>query len=111
MFKTLSKNKFVRDISASTAQTVITQSFTVVVFYLMSKYLPKDDFGEFNWSVALGFTIISFASLGLDLVFVKRVAAGDDVLTVSGIHFFHTLLVGAIICAAAISLYLAAPTL
>src|SRR6476659_4642502 len=102
MFKILSKNKFVRDISASTAQTLITQSFTVLVFYLMSTYLPKQDFGDFNWAVALGFTVISFASLGLDLVFVKRVAAGDDVLTVSGIHFFHTLIVGAVVCAAAV---------
>ena len=60
------KQKLVRDISANTVQTLITQVFGFVIFYITSKYLSKDEFGEFNWAIAIGSTIIATASLGLD---------------------------------------------
>ena len=92
MTQLLNKKKLIRDISASTLQTLFTQLFGLGIFYFTSRYLTKNDFGEFNWAMAVGATVIAIASLGLDLVFVKRVAAGSDVVTISGIHFFHTLL-------------------
>lgn len=97
MTATLGKKKLIRDISANTLQTVITQLFGLVIFYITSKYLQKNDFGEFNWCMAVGSTVIAVSSLGLDLVFVKRIALGENVLTISGIHFFHTLIVGVVL--------------
>lgn len=95
--RTFGKKKLIKDISANTLQTVITQVFGLAIFYLTSKYLSKEDFGELNWSMAVISTIISIGSLGLDLVFVKRVAAGDNILQTSGIHFFHTLMVAVVL--------------
>jgi O-antigen/teichoic acid export membrane protein len=94
MINSFGKKKLIRDISANTVQTGITQVFGLILFYLTSRYLSKHDFGEFNWSIAVGSTIIAIASLGLDLVFVKRIARGDNVIVMSGIHFFHTVVVG-----------------
>ena len=98
MNKSLGKQKLIKDISASTIQTAVTQIFGLIIFYITSKYLSKVDFGEFNWSMAVGSTIIVIASLGLDLVFVKRIALGDNILVITGIHFFHTVAIGIILC-------------
>lgn len=92
------KRKLIRDISANTLQTGVTQVFGLVFFYLSSRYLDKDDFGDFNWSSALGATLIAILSLGLDLIFVKRIASGRDVIETSGIHLSHTLFSALIIC-------------
>lgn len=92
------RRKLIKDISANTVQTLVTQIFGILIFYITSKYLIKSDFGEFNWSMALGSTIIGISTLGLDLVFVKRIAAGANVLTTSGIHFFHTLVSFVVLC-------------
>lgn len=100
MNATLGKKRLIKDISANTLQTVITQLFGLLIFYITSKYLLKDDFGEFNWCMAVGSTLIAVSSLGLDLVFVKRIALGGDVLTISGIHFFHTVIAGSLLSVA-----------
>lgn len=101
MNSTPGKKKLIRDISANTLQTVVTQVFGLIIFYITSKYLQKDDFGQLNWCMAVGSTIIAVSSLGLDLVFVKRIALGQNVLILSGIHFFHTLVVGLVLCGVA----------
>ncbi len=97
MNQTPLKRKVITDISANTVQTVVTQVFGLVIFYITSKYLPKDVYGEFNWSMALGSTIIAIASFGLDLVFVKRISAGENRLLISGLHLFHTLAAGVLL--------------
>ena len=92
------RKKLVKDVSANTLQTVIVQVFGLVIFFFTSRYLPKDNFGEFNWSMAVGSTAITALSMGIDLIFVKRVATSNNVLIISGIHFFHTILVGLLVC-------------
>jgi O-antigen/teichoic acid export membrane protein len=109
MKRTFGKAKLIRDISANTLQTGITQLFGLVIFYITSKYLAKEDFGELNWSMAVGSTAIAIASLGLDLIFVKRIASGANVLESSGIHLFHTVLVGAVLGAIAYTIRLYNP--
>lgn len=89
----IKNKKILTDISGSTVQVIATQFFGLLIFYFVSKYLSKQDFGEYNWSIALGFTILSIASLGLDLVYVKRIASGYDVVQTTGIHFFHSIVV------------------
>lgn len=100
MIKLFGKSKLVRDISANTLQIGITQVFSLIIFYITSKYLVKEEFGELNWCTAIGSTVITMASLGLDVVFVRKIAAGENALLMSGIHFFHTVLVGTILGAA-----------
>lgn len=85
------RKKLIADLSSSAVQMVITQIIGLVIFYLISKYIPKDDFGTYNWSTAVAATIIAIASFGLDSVLIKRIASGSDVRMMTGIHFFHTL--------------------
>ncbi|MGC4059032.1 MAG: hypothetical protein QM743_13090 [Chitinophagaceae bacterium] len=63
------------------------------IFYLLSRFIPKDQFGDFQWTTAVGSTLITIGSLGLDMVLVKRIAAGNKPVRIAGIHFFHTLIV------------------
>jgi O-antigen/teichoic acid export membrane protein len=110
MTRTFGKKKLIKDISSNTLQTGITQVFGLVIFYYTSRYLSKDDFGDFNWSMAVGSTIIAVASLGLDLIYVKRIARQENVLVISGIHFFHTVISGIVLCALTFCLLAAAPS-
>ena len=96
---TIKNKKILIDISGNTIQVIATQFFGLLIFYFTSKYLSKEEFGDLNWSTALASTVIALASLGLDLVFVKRVAQGLNISIISGIHFFHTLLSGLIFSA------------
>ncbi len=96
--KTLGNRRIVSDLSASTVQTVITQLFGLAIFYITSRYLSKEDYGELNWSTATGSTILAFASLGLDLVLVKLIASGKHAATMGGIHLFHNIYTGLLLC-------------
>lgn len=100
MVKQLGKRKVVRDLSANSVQTLVTQVFGLVFFYVSSRYLDKEAFGEFSWSQAVGATLVAIGSLGLDLIFVRRMASGKNVVETAGIHFFHTILSGAVLCTA-----------
>ena len=91
------KRKLIKDISANTLQVAIIQFFSLAVFYFTSRFLPKDDFGELNWSMAVVATIISLFSLGLDVVLIKRVASGQNALKYSEVHFFHTISVAVVL--------------
>lgn len=72
----------------------MNQLIGLVLFYLTSTYLLKAEFGYLNWATALGSTIVAIASLGLDLIVVKRVAAAKSPQMVIGIHLFHGLASG-----------------
>ena len=97
MEQAFGKKRLIKDISANTLQSVITQFFGLLIFYITSKYLVKEDFGELNWAMAVGSTILAISSLGLDLILVRRIARGENVIVMGGMHFFHTLIVGVVL--------------
>ncbi len=86
--------KLIKDLSASTLQVVINQVFGLAVFLLISYYLPKDLYGELNWSVAVLTFIFSVLALRLDQVIVKRSAAETDSRKSMTLFLLHTLLTG-----------------
>lgn len=90
----MNNKKLFKDLSANTVQTGIAQVAGLLIFYILSKYIAKEEFGAYSWATAVGSTIIAIGSLGLDMVLVRRVAAGEEPKLIAGIHFFHTLLVG-----------------
>lgn len=102
-------NKLFRDLSANTVQTGITQVSGLLIFYLLSRYLPKEQFGDFQWTSALAATIVTIGSLGLDMVLVKRIAAGQKPVRMAGIHFFHTLIVSCVVLTGALLVHMLAP--
>jgi O-antigen/teichoic acid export membrane protein len=83
-------------------QTAFTHGLGLFIFYFTSKHLLKEEFGELNWTLAIGSTLIAIASLGLDLVFVKKLASGENALEVAGIHLFHTITGGVALLAVVI---------
>lgn len=89
----MNSSKLFKDLSFNVVQTGLTQLAGLVIFYVLSRYTTKSEFGIYNWSTAVGSTIIAIASLGLDLVLVKRIAAGQDAKLIAGIHLLHTLII------------------
>jgi O-antigen/teichoic acid export membrane protein len=107
----MSRSKMFKDLSANAVQTGIAQFVGLCTFYFMSRYISKEDFGSFNWSIAVGSTILAIGSMGLDLVLIKRISAGQDVRLLAGIHFFHTLLIGFLLLVGIFILLNVAPNL
>jgi O-antigen/teichoic acid export membrane protein len=100
MLNIFGNRKLVRDLSANALHTAIAQFFPLLIFYFTSKYLAKEDFGELNWCTAVGATLMALASLGLDVVLVKRIASGQNALLNSRLHLFHSLAAGIALTAA-----------
>jgi len=61
------------------------------MFYLLSRYLNKRDFGELNWSIASLSVATTILSLGTDYLIVKKIASGNDARKIGGLHLTHTL--------------------
>ena len=88
--------KLFRDLSASTFQVVLNQLFGLLIFYLLSRFLDKNNFGELNWSIATLSVITTLLTLGTDVLIVKRIASGQDAGKTGGLHMSHTLLTGVV---------------
>ena len=98
--------KLFKDIQASTVQVTINQALGIMIFLVISRYLPKEEYGEFNWSLAILTFVTSILSLRLEQVVVRQVAAGENpskLLTIfsghiffSGVLFYLVLLSGSI---------------
>ncbi len=98
------KKKFIHDISFNSLQVIINQLCGLVIFYILSVNLIKNDFGEINWSLAVLLTIFNMLSLGIDQVVIKKIATQDNVAVIfpayamhvffSGLLFYALLLIG-----------------
>ncbi len=88
------KRKFIQDISANTLQVIIFQCCGLVIFYLLSTRLGKDEFGEFNWSLAVLLTSFGILSLGIDQITIRRIAAGKDTVHNLSTYISHVMLAG-----------------
>ena len=87
--------KLLNDVSASTLQVLLTQSLGLVVFLVTSFYLPKDIYGELNWSYAVCMFVITVLSLRLEQIVVKSAAIGKDTARIMTLFLIHVLLSGA----------------
>jgi O-antigen/teichoic acid export membrane protein len=88
------KSKLLHDLSSNTIRVILTQLFSFVIFYVLALSFSKDEFGEFNWCLAIlliAFTILSF---GIDQLVVKKIAEGKDASLMTSIFFAHTLVAG-----------------
>ncbi len=88
------KNRFVRDISINSFQLIINQSCGLIIFYVLSVHLTKENFGALNWALAVLLTAFSILSFGIDQVSIKKIASGNDARQVLSIYIFHVLLAG-----------------
>jgi O-antigen/teichoic acid export membrane protein len=67
------RRKFLHDISANSFQVIINQVCGLAIFYVLSVYFSKNDFGEINWSLAVLLTVFSILSFGIDQIIVLQV--------------------------------------
>lgn len=93
-FSDAMKRKFTRDISASMLQVIVIQCCGLIVFYLLSVGLSKDEFGEINWSLALLLTVFGVLSFGVDQIVVKRIASGDQPVSTLAVYLWHVVVSG-----------------
>lgn len=88
--------KFIRDISANTMQLVITQFCGLIIFYLLSTRLDKNDFGEINWALAVLLTSFGILAFGIDQISIRRVAAGGAAGQMLSLYWVHVITTGAL---------------
>jgi O-antigen/teichoic acid export membrane protein len=84
--------KIIRDVSSSTIQVILNQVLGLAIFYILSRYLSIEDFGELNWSIAVVSTLIILVGVGLEQIVLKRVAIRNDHALAARVFIFHTLL-------------------
>lgn len=88
------KKKIIRDISFNSAQVIINQLCGLIIFYILSINLIKNDFGEINWSLAVLLTTFNILSFGIDQVIIKKIATGDNADTMFPAYVMHVFFSG-----------------
>jgi O-antigen/teichoic acid export membrane protein len=88
--------KIIHDISASSVQVIINQSTGIVLFYVLSKFLTKNDFGEINWFLAVLTITFAILGFGMDQVIVRKTAAGTDPSALLQVSLFHVFFMGSV---------------
>jgi O-antigen/teichoic acid export membrane protein len=93
------RRKLIHDISANSLQLAINQVCGFIIFYVLSVYFSKNDFGVINWSLAVLLTSFNILSFGIDQVAVKKIAAGQSPKLILSIYITHVFLSGGLFCA------------
>ena len=88
------KRKIIHDISFNSLQVIINQLCGLVIFYILSINLIKNDFGEINWSLAVLLTIFNMLSLGIDQLVIKKIATRDNVAVIFPAYAMHVFFSG-----------------
>src|SRR6185312_10150737 len=105
------KRKFIQDISANSFQVIINQICGLAIFYVLSVYFSKNDFGEINWSLAILLTVFSILSLGIDQLVVKKIAAKESPGVILSVYQFHVIITGSVFYAFMVTAYFIFPSL
>lgn len=88
------RRKFLHDISANSLQVIINQACGLAIFYELSVYFSKNDFGEINWSLAVLLMAFGILSFGIDQLIVKKIAANENPELMLSVYSFHVLIAG-----------------
>jgi len=88
------KSSFRSNVSANTLQLFLNQGFSLMVFYCLSRALPKEDFGELNWTLAIFLSGFAVASFGFDQMVVRMTAGGENKSELLSVHLFHVAISG-----------------
>ena len=67
------------------------QVFGVLFFWVISFYLPKDEFGIISWANAVSMFLTTILSCGMEQVIVRRIAASSRSDWAAAAYFFHTI--------------------
>jgi len=105
------KRKFIHDISANSFQVIINQVCGLAIFYVLSVYFSKNDFGAINWCLAILLTAFSILSFGIDQLIIKKIAEKEDPQSVLSVYQFHVTVSGSLFYAFLLMVYFIFPSL
>jgi O-antigen/teichoic acid export membrane protein len=88
------KRKLVNNLSANTLQLIINQLAGLIIFYILSTGLDKNNFGQINLALALMLAIFNILSFGIDQIAVRKLASGENPQTVLSLYIGHVLITG-----------------
>lgn len=94
--------KHIKTFSATTFQIIINQFLGLGLFVLLALCVSKNDFGDLNWSLAVGSTVCIILTFGFDNLVVKKLSAGSEVATTAGVYLTHAVVLA--VTAAAVML-------
>lgn len=90
------KNKVLQNLSANTLQLIVNQLAGLVIFYLLSTGLSKNDFGQLNLALAILLFVFNILSAGIDQVSVRKIASGDNAESLLSTYLNHVLVTGSL---------------
>jgi O-antigen/teichoic acid export membrane protein len=88
------KRKLVNNLSANTLQLIINQLAGLIIFYILSTGLDKNNFGQINLALALMLAIFNILSFGIDQIAVRKLASGENPQMVLSLYLSHVLITG-----------------
>jgi O-antigen/teichoic acid export membrane protein len=88
------KRSFLHNISANILQIATNQLLGLVIFYLVSRYLTKEAFGEINWTLSVLLMAFNILCFGLDQMVVRKIAADEDPSGTLSLFIFHVAFTG-----------------
>jgi O-antigen/teichoic acid export membrane protein len=86
--------RHLKNLSANTIQLLVNQFFGLVIFYILSTWLDKQSFGQLNWVLAILFTAFNILACGIDQLVIKKIARGDNTVTIISLFINHVLVSG-----------------
>jgi len=84
--------KHFKTFSATTFQIISNQFLGLALFVLLALCVSKNDFGDLNWSLAVGSTVCIILTFGFDHIVVKKLSAGAAIQATAGAYLTHAIL-------------------
>ena len=88
------RRALIKNLSANTLQLIINQLAGLIIFYIISKGLDKDSFGEINLALALMLAVFNILSFGIDQIVVRKLASGENAQNILPVYLCHVLITG-----------------
>jgi len=88
------RRTLIKNLSANTLQLIINQLAGLIIFYVISKGLDKDSFGQISLAFAVMLAVFNTLSFGIDQITVRKLASGDDPQNILPIYLCHVLITG-----------------
>jgi O-antigen/teichoic acid export membrane protein len=88
------KRNLFHNLSINALQLVLNQLFGLVIFYILSTGLDKNNFGRINFVLAVLLAVFNILSMGIDQLIIKKVASGEPIQKTLSLYVFHVLLAG-----------------
>ena len=85
------KSNLLKKILSSGVQAVSVQVLGGLFYFLIAKYLTKDDVGIYNWANGTAMSITMILSYGMDQIVLRRIAATEGGSWPAAAYLFHAI--------------------